>query len=79
MTMEKRFDKLESLIKELSLRMDAKFEMIVKEVERQVSRHSDECDEKYANKWSERVIIGLVSVILAAFMALLIYKVGWQT
>lgn len=55
-------------------RVETKLEVIEKKLDEFI-----ECaDKKYASKLTEKVVYGLVGMIVTAFIVLLLVKVGWK-
>jgi hypothetical protein len=55
-------------------RVETKLDVIEKKLDEFI-----ECaDKKYASKLTEKVVYGLVGMIITAFVVLLLIKVGWK-
>jgi hypothetical protein len=55
-------------------RVETKLDVIEKKLDEFI-----ECaDKKYASKLTEKVVYGLVGMIVTAFVVLLLIKVGWK-
>jgi len=63
----------------------AKLEQSVSDLKVQLNRIEikleclpEELDKKYASKLTEKIVYGMIGIVLAAFVTLILIKVGWK-
>ena len=81
MTLGERMIKLETRMEEHCKSNDDRFDNLEKRlqgIENGISDLPDKLSNKFASKLTEKVVYGLIGIILSSFAVLVLIKVGWK-
>ena len=65
-----RMAKLEQSVSDMKIQLNR--------IETKLEELPKELDTKYASKLTEKIVYGMVGIILASFATLILFKIGWK-